>query len=84
MFVQLGASGLAGNRLYLGNLHQQFFRAASHLVRFVQGDTRKGTDVNRERPFVERRQEATSQRKESPQGNNEQGYRTAQHNLFMR
>ena len=73
VLVQFGASGLAGHGLDLGNGQQQFLGPASDAVGFLQGDAGQGADVNRERAFVERRQEAVSESEEQAEGRCEQG-----------
>ena len=72
MLVQLGASRLAGYGLDLGNSQQQLFGPSSDAVGFLQGDTGQGADVNRERAFVERRQEAVPEGEEQSESRCEQ------------
>ena len=84
MLVQFRPSRLACHGFDFGDGEQQFLGLPSDFIRFLQGDTRKGTDIYGKRTFVERREEAASQREEAPQGCDEKRKRGAQYDFLVR
>ena len=61
MFVEFGAAGAASDRFDLGNLQQQLLGDQADAVGFRQRYARREGGVDRQRAFVERRQEGARQ-----------------------
>ena len=82
VFVQFGASRFAGHGLDFGNREQQLLGAAAYAVGLLERNARERADVDRERPFVERRQETAPLREKQSQGHGEQHGQRPQHEAF--
>ena len=61
MFIELGAAGFAGNRLYFGNFEKHFFDHATYFVRLFERDTRQRTYIDGKRTFIERWEKTAAQ-----------------------
>ena len=84
MFVQFGTSRLAGYGLYLGDSEEELLGTPPYAVALLQGDAGQRTDIDGERPLIERRQEAVTQGEEPHQRSDEEGYGAAQHPMLVR
>ena len=83
MLVEFCAAGLAGYGLDFRHSHQQCLRVPADIVRLLQRHARESADVDGERAFVERREEAASEAEEHAKSDDKQSQDASQCDFFM-
>ena len=84
VFVQFGAPGFAGDRLYFGDFEQDTFHLAPDLIGLFERNAGHRRGIDRQRTFVERRQEIPSQAEKYDQRSDEQRDGRTDYEPFMR
>ncbi len=83
MFVEFRSACLAAHGLDLRDAEQKLLSRAAHTVRLLQGYSRNSADGDRERAFVEGREEASAEGEEHHHGGRQQRSDSTEYALFM-